>query len=92
MEDERDQHIDGNGVAGLLSEIGVSDVTSVMRTCHSCGARNALGAHMAYRGPGVVLRCPECSDIAVRVGVTETRLVAEWRGAFEWPRAASASP
>ena len=81
-----DQHIDGNGFAGMLSEIGFADVTSVMRTCQSCGERAALAAHPAYHGAGVVLRCPNCSDVAVAVGVSDERLVMEWNGAFEWPR------
>jgi hypothetical protein len=34
-----------------------------------------------------VLRCPACADVAVRIGVTEDRLVLEWRGTFTAPRA-----
>ena len=36
----------------------------MQRRCHSCGAENALGAHRAYQGAGVVLRCPACADVA----------------------------
>ena len=75
-------HTDGNGVAGLLSEVLAVEVTSVQRRCHSCGAENALGAHLAYQGAGVVLRCPACADVALRIGVGEDRLVLEWRGTF----------
>ena len=45
-------HTDGNGVAGLLSEVFAVEVTTVQRRCHSCGAENALGAHRAYQGAG----------------------------------------
>jgi hypothetical protein len=79
-------HTDANGVAGLLSEVFAVEVTSVRRRCHSCGAENALGAHRAYHGAGVVLRCPACSDVAMLVGVAEDRLVLEWRGTFTAPR------
>ena len=81
-------HTDANGVAGLLSEVFAMEVTTVQRRCHSCGAENALGAHRAYHGAGVVLRCPACADVAVRIGVSEDRLVLEWRGTFTAPRPA----
>jgi Zn finger protein HypA/HybF involved in hydrogenase expression len=81
-------HTDANGVAGLLSEVFAVEVTTVQRRCHSCGAENALGAHRAYHGAGVVLRCPACSDVAMRVGVADDRLVLEWRGTFTAPRPA----
>ena len=79
-------HTDGNGVAGLLSEVFAVEVTTVQRRCQSCGAESALGAHRAYRGAGVVLRCPACADVAMRIGVAEDRLVLEWRGTFTAPR------
>jgi Family of unknown function (DUF6510) len=81
-------HTDGNGVAGLLSEVFAVEVTTVQRRCHSCGAENALGAHLAYQGAGVVLRCPACADVAMRIGVAEDRLVLELRGSFTAPRQA----
>jgi len=83
------QHIDGNGVAGLLGEIagllgeiGGAEMTTVVRTCHSCGERRMIGEHRAYRGAGIVLRCATCDDVAVVIGVQEQRLVVEWRGTY----------
>jgi len=75
-----DMHTDGNGVAGLLAEVLATEATVVRRTCQSCGDVQALGAHRAYHGAGVVLRCPSCGDVAVRIGVHEHRLTVEWRG------------
>jgi hypothetical protein len=75
-----DLHLDGNGVAGLLAEIFGTDATTADRTCHSCGARHALAAHRAYRGAGLVLRCPSCEDLAVRIGTLADRYVVEVRG------------
>ena len=75
-------HTDGNGVAGLLSEVLAVEVTRVRRRCQSCGAETALGAHRAYEGAGVVLRCPACADVAVRIGVRDDELVVEWRGTY----------
>ena len=77
-----DQHIDGNGVAGLLAEIAGAEMTEALRTCRSCGDARAVGEHLAYRSAGVVLRCPNCADVAVVVGVQEGRLVVEWRGTY----------
>ena len=81
-----DQHIDGNGIAGLLSEIAGADLTAVLRTCQSCGDRRAVGEHLAFRSAGVVLRCANCSDVAVVVGMQDTRLVVEWHGVYEIER------
>jgi predicted RNA-binding Zn-ribbon protein involved in translation (DUF1610 family) len=78
-----DLHLDGNGVAGLLGEILAVEVTTVLRTCQSCGDRRPLGEHRAYRGAGVVLRCPSCGDVALRLGTRPERLTVELRGAFE---------
>ena len=77
-----EQHIDGNGIAGLLAEIAGAEMTTVMRTCQSCGDRRMIGEHRAYRGAGIVLRCVTCDDVAVVVGVQQRRLVVEWRGTF----------
>jgi predicted RNA-binding Zn-ribbon protein involved in translation (DUF1610 family) len=80
------QHLDGNGIAGLLGEIAGAEMSAVMRTCQSCGDRRAIGEHRAYRAAGVVLRCPSCEDVAIAIGVQERRLVVDWRGTFEIPR------
>ena len=81
-----DQHLDGNGVAGLLAEIAGADMTEVLRTCHSCRERRAVGEHRAYRSAGVVLRCPNCADVAVVVGMQDSWLVVEWRGTYAMRR------
>lgn len=81
-----EQHIDGNGVAGLLSEIAAAEMTTVRRTCQSCGDRRAIGEHRAYRAAGVVLRCPACDDVAVVIGVQEQQLVVTWYGTYEVER------
>ena len=81
-----EHHIDGNGIAGLLGEIAGVEMTSILRTCQSCGDRRAIGEHRAYRSAGVVLRCPSCQDVALVIGVQEERLVVDWRGTYQIPR------
>ena len=80
--------LDGNGMAGLLTEVFGADVTAVVRTCGSCGTAAAIGAHRAYRGAGVVLRCPGCEAVAIRIVQLPDRTVLEVRGAWvvELPR------
>jgi predicted RNA-binding Zn-ribbon protein involved in translation (DUF1610 family) len=81
-----DEHLDGNGMAGLLAEITGAEMTRVLRTCQSCRARRPVGEHLAYRSAGVVLRCPNCTDVALVIGIQETRLLVEWRGIYEIER------
>jgi hypothetical protein len=82
-------YTDGNDAAGLLAEFLAADPTTTRRRCQSCRAENPLAAHRAYRGAGVVLRCPACGDVAVVIGECEGELVVEWRGAYRARRAAA---
>lgn len=66
-------HIDGNGIAGTLGEIFTMDITSAERICQSCGTQAAIGAHRAYQGAGIALRCPACGDIAALLGTMGDR-------------------
>jgi hypothetical protein len=75
-------HTDANGVAGLLQEVFVGEITSAERVCQSCHARSAAGAHRAYEGAGIVLRCPTCGDVAARIAVLPQRRVFELRGVW----------
>jgi hypothetical protein len=80
--------LDGNGVAGLLAELLPTDATVIVRRCQGCGSEHPLAAHLAYRGAGVVLRCPGCEAIAVRVVEREAELLVEWRGVLRVGRTA----
>jgi hypothetical protein len=77
-----DLHTDGNAVAGQLQEIFVAEFTTLERTCQSCGDRNPAGAHRSYRGAGIVLRCPRCNDVALRLAVLRDQYVFELRGTW----------
>jgi uncharacterized protein DUF6510 len=72
--------LDGNALAGLLEEVFGTEMTSSQRGCQSCGADNAVGAHRAYLGAGVVLRCPSCGDLALRIVVLPDRHVVHLSG------------
>jgi Family of unknown function (DUF6510) len=78
---DNELRLDGNAVAGMLSELFATDATTVMLTCASCSTRCALGAAHAYaRGPGAVLRCPSCESVLMRAAEIRGRMMADMRG------------
>jgi hypothetical protein len=85
MPDEIDAdatYTDGNELAGALSQVFVAEFTTLERRCQSCGDRSPAGAHRAYRSAGIVLRCPHCADLALRVATQGDRLVFELFGTW----------
>jgi len=74
--------LDGNAFAGVLHEIFGAEMTMAEHGCRSCGNRNLLGAHRAYRGAGDVLRCPVCGDLAMRITALPDRHVVHLTGVW----------
>ena len=72
--------LDGNAVAGLLQEIFAVEMTTATGTCANCGASEAVGATHVFRGAGIVLRCPHCDDVLVKIVRADTRLWIDFRG------------
>ena len=59
-----DVMVDGNALAGELSEVFSQDVTVARVACGGCGTVEQLGADHAYtRAPGMVLRCCHCDHV-----------------------------
>jgi predicted RNA-binding Zn-ribbon protein involved in translation (DUF1610 family) len=75
--------LDGNAIAGLLWELLGAEVTAAPRGCQSCKAVNAIGAHRLYRGAGLVLRCPNCGDVALRLVEQRGSYAVDMRGAWQ---------
>jgi Family of unknown function (DUF6510) len=74
--DDTELRLDGNAVAGLLSEIFVAEMTTAMETCDGCGRREPIGAvHVYLAGPGTVLRCPHCAAVLMCIVRAPDRLV-----------------
>jgi len=82
-----DDCLDGNGMAGLLEEATGAELTSAIRHCQSCGNEYAIGSHRAYRGAGVVLRCPGCTALAATIVQRDDALLIAWHGVLRVPRA-----
>jgi hypothetical protein len=60
-------HVDGNAIGGLLTEVFGREATDASGRCRECGAENYVGALHVYRAAGVVVRCPSCQAVLLRV-------------------------
>ncbi|MGW0182243.1 DUF6510 family protein [Nocardia sp. NPDC003345] len=64
-------HLDGNALAGPLSQIFAVDITVHDCRCGFCGHTAPLATALVYtRCPGRVARCAHCSRVLLRI--TET--------------------
>jgi hypothetical protein len=72
--------LDGNAAAGVLGEIFAAEITTAVGTCAGCGASDAVGAVHLYRAAGLVLRCPHCDAVLVRIVDAGSRRWIDLRG------------
>jgi len=72
--------LDGNAAAGVLQEVFAAEMTAAAGTCDGCGAVEALGAVRLYTGAGIVLRCPHCEDVLLKVVTDGGRIWIDLRG------------
>ncbi len=65
--------LDGNAIAGALSEVFAHEMTGARGACAACGTVAELGSTIAYtHAPGAVCRCRVCGNVLV-VLVRRTR-------------------
>ena len=58
--------LDGNAIGGELFAVFGQEMTAVVGTCTSCGARSMIAELRVYiSGPGTVARCPGCASVAI---------------------------
>ncbi len=77
-----DLTVDGNAVGGLLASVFSADITASPGQCAHCGTVSIVATFRAYvRGPGVVLRCPACADVVIRIVETPTAMIVDVTGA-----------
>ena len=75
--------VDGNAVAGLLQEIFATEMTAAPTCCAGCGREGEVGSlHVYGRGPGIVLRCPACQQVVLRIVRTPRTIYVDARGAI----------
>lgn len=65
---QAEMKLDGNAIGGLLAEIFALEMTSAETTCGGCGKVHAVGRVDVYvNAPGVVVRCPACQHVLMRI-------------------------
>jgi hypothetical protein len=59
--------MDGSAAGGLLAAAFGREVTGDSERCAHCGTKSVIATMRVYgRGPGVVIRCPACTDVVMR--------------------------
>ena len=74
--------LDGNALAGLLQELFAVEMTVAPVGCANCGREGELGSLQIYlHGPGIVLRCPGCGSVMLRIVQTPHATYLDAKGA-----------
>jgi hypothetical protein len=80
-EQDIEQYLDGNVLAGPLAEIFAVDVTAAVGQCAGCGRTGAVATLRVYtRAPGLVARCPRCDEVVLRLVQGPDRTWLDLRG------------
>ena len=73
--------LDGNTMAGALGEVFAVDVSVAVIECAGCGHRGVVAEAVVYAdAPGMVARCPECSEVLLRLVRSDRRAWLDMRG------------
>jgi hypothetical protein len=73
--------LDGNAAGGMLQEVFPFEITTAEGACNQCGATNPVGALSVYmHGMGVVIRCPDCDNVLMRLVHARGRYWLDMRG------------
>ncbi|MFL5930816.1 MAG: DUF6510 family protein [Gaiellaceae bacterium] len=72
--------LDGNAAAGILHAIYGAEMTTAVGTCNSCTAAGPIGAVRLYRSAGLVLRCPQCDAVLMKIVTAGDRIWVDSRG------------
>ena len=76
-----DRTLDANAVAGMLEALFGADMTAADSRCAACGREGQVGTLLAYTtAPGIVLRCPACSAVMLRMVETPRGTLVEAKG------------
>jgi uncharacterized protein DUF6510 len=74
--------LDGSAVGGMLAGMFGADVTGMPGQCATCHTISVMGTMRVYmRGPGIVVRCPACTQVVMRMAETPGGTMVDLRGA-----------
>ncbi len=74
-------HIDGNALAGPLSEVFHEDLTDAHGRCAHCGDTSVLAEAMVYdAAPGWAVRCHVCGEVLMTFVRTASLMRIDLRG------------
>jgi hypothetical protein len=74
--------VDGSAIGGLLADAFGREVTGAEERCAHCGTVSVIATMRVYsRGPGVIVRCPACTDVVLRIVQTPRGLRIDASGA-----------
>jgi hypothetical protein len=86
-------YLDGNAMAGPLSELFSVDLTTAVATCAACGRRDHVAGLHVYGGElGLVARCVTCGEVVLRYTHTSAGSWLDLRGAVALHVTADATP
>jgi hypothetical protein len=73
--------LDGNALAGKLQTIFGVEMTTTSIICAQCGGTSMMGELWAFtQSPGIVLRCPACKGVMLRLVQTPQATLLDARG------------
>jgi hypothetical protein len=73
--------LDGNAAGGMLREVFAREMTAALATCVGCERVSPIGALLDYGGEmGVILRCPSCDTVMLRVVSAPTGMYVDASG------------
>jgi Family of unknown function (DUF6510) len=85
--------LDGNALAGPLSEVFRIDVTTAIGECAHCRRSGPIAQAVVYaNAPGMIARCPSCDGVVLRLVRNSGRAWLDLRGLIclqlaipDWP-------
>ena len=74
--------LDGNAAGGALAAAFGREMTEVPGRCAHCGTVSVVAELRAWvGGPGIVLRCPVCAGVVLRIVEAPSGTLVDARGA-----------
>jgi hypothetical protein len=75
------RHLDGNATAGPMADLLAFDITAAIGRCADCLDDVVMARTRVYSsGPGLVVRCPRCDRVMLRVASSDDHVWLDMRG------------